>query len=213
MRRELTVRLGVEWGPMHADSAEIAGVPTRLLREFSQRHEQIAEWLDTTGRSGPASRRTKRCWRPAPASINSRLRDARSRLADAGRTARLGSRRNSISSSLPLPILAPVDGGERWVIQDDVVACRRGDDRRCGRSSFEEWLDWLLTTRVTEKDGTFTRFDLTQAVAAELPAGTPIDRRRGNGAVERSPPPTDRPSRRSLDRAPPARRPGPSRRR
>ena len=40
--------------------------------------------------------------------------------------------------------------------------------------SFEEWLDWLLTTRVTEKDGTFTRFDLVQAVAAELPAGTPI---------------------------------------
>ena len=55
MRRELSVRLGVEWGPMHADSAEIAGIPTRLLREFSQRHEQIAEWLDTTGRSGPAA--------------------------------------------------------------------------------------------------------------------------------------------------------------
>jgi conjugative relaxase-like TrwC/TraI family protein len=53
MRRELSLRLGVEWGPIHADSAEIAGVPTRVLREFSQRHEQIAEWLDTTGLSGP----------------------------------------------------------------------------------------------------------------------------------------------------------------
>jgi len=53
MRLELTARLGVEWGPMHNDSAEIAGVPTRVLREFSRRHEQIAEWLDLTGRSGP----------------------------------------------------------------------------------------------------------------------------------------------------------------
>ena len=42
--------------------------------------------------------------------------------------------------------------------------------------TFDEWLDWLLTDTVTEKSGTFTRFDLTQAVAAALPAG--IDRRR-----------------------------------
>ena len=53
MRRELSARLGVEWGPMHNDSAEIAGVPTKVLREFSRRHEQIAEWLELAGKSGP----------------------------------------------------------------------------------------------------------------------------------------------------------------
>ena len=53
MRRELSARLGVEWGPMHNDSAEIAGVPTKVLRAFSRRHEQIAEWLELAGKSGP----------------------------------------------------------------------------------------------------------------------------------------------------------------
>ncbi len=40
--------------------------------------------------------------------------------------------------------------------------------------SFDEWVDWLVTSRVTEKSGTFTRFDLTQAVGAVLPAGTEL---------------------------------------
>src|SRR3954452_2458745 len=53
MRRELGERLGVEWGPAHNDSAEIAGVPREVLRAFSRRHEQIAEWLELTGKSGP----------------------------------------------------------------------------------------------------------------------------------------------------------------
>ena len=40
--------------------------------------------------------------------------------------------------------------------------------------SFDEWVDWLVTTRVTEKSGTFTRFDLTQAVGAALPTDTSL---------------------------------------
>ena len=52
MRRELSQRLGVEWGPIHHDSAEVAGIPARLLREFSQRTEQIAEWMEHRGVEG-----------------------------------------------------------------------------------------------------------------------------------------------------------------
>ena len=55
MRRELTAALGVEWGPVHEDAAEIAGIPHRMLDEFSRRREQIAEWLDDAGEAGPAS--------------------------------------------------------------------------------------------------------------------------------------------------------------
>ena len=40
-------------------------------------------------------------------------------------------------------------------------------------ASFEEWPEWLLETRVTANDATFTRFDLTQAIASTLP-GTSI---------------------------------------
>ena len=55
MRRELTAALSVEWGPVHEDAAEIAGIPHGVLREFSQRHEQIAEWLADAGEAGPAA--------------------------------------------------------------------------------------------------------------------------------------------------------------
>ncbi len=66
MRRELTETLGVEWGPVHEDAAEIAGIPCRVLREFSQRHEQIVEWLDDAGESGPVvTAAAQRSTRPA----------------------------------------------------------------------------------------------------------------------------------------------------
>ena len=149
MRRELSVRLGVEWGPMHADSAEIAGIPTRLLREFSQRHEQIAEWLDTTGRSGPA----------ATGQALLETRTSKHQLDDfatleAGwrtRAEQLGwgpTQLDQLLAATPDP--PPVDGGERWVIRE--TSWRAGEATPMMRTvSFEEWLDWLLTTRVTEK--------------------------------------------------------------
>ena len=40
---------------------------------------------------------------------------------------------------------------------------------------FDEWLDWLLDHRVTAHDGTFTRFDLTRAVASALPVSTSVE--------------------------------------
>lgn len=55
MHRELSVRLGVEWGPVRKNSAEVTGGPVRVSREYSQRSIQIAEWLATAGRSGPAA--------------------------------------------------------------------------------------------------------------------------------------------------------------
>ena len=157
---------------MHADSAEIAGIPTRVLREFSQRHEQIAEWLDATGRSGPA----------AAGQALLETRTSKHQLDDfatleAGwrtRAEQLGwgpTQLDQLLAATPDP--SPVDGGEPWVIRE--TSWRAGEATPLMRTvSFEEWLDWLLTTRVTEKAGTFTRFDLVQAVAAELPAGTPI---------------------------------------
>ena len=53
---------------------------------------------------------------------------------------------------------------DRWTAGGDGSAVRA--------VSFDEWVDWLVTTRVTEKSGTFTRFDLAQAVGSALPADT-----------------------------------------
>ncbi|MEQ8438060.1 MAG: MobF family relaxase [Ilumatobacter fluminis] len=178
MRRELSQRLGIEWGPMHNDSAEIAGIPGRLLREFSQRADQIAEWLDVTGQSGSGASKT--------AALETRT--SKQLLADFAvlevewreRAEALGWGPAQLDSLLASGAIAAAAnaGGERWTIQEPVW--RAGASTVVEREAgFEEWIDWLLTERVTEKSGTFTRFDLTQSVASALPVGTPI------GEVER----------------------------
>ncbi|MGQ0432371.1 MAG: MobF family relaxase, partial [Microthrixaceae bacterium] len=45
LRWELTRRLGVEWGPVRNGIADIAGIPQRVLREFSTRRREIEAHL------------------------------------------------------------------------------------------------------------------------------------------------------------------------
>ena len=164
MRRELTERLGISWGPMHKDSAEVAGVPARVLREFSQRSAQIAEWLQAAGRSGPvatdeailetrAGKQTPADWAVVEAEWRTR--------ADA-----LGWGPTELDQLLATtdPVL---DRGRGFVVNN--VAWSSGESTVVPRvAEFKEWLEWLLETRVTANDATFTRFDLTQAIASEL---------------------------------------------
>ncbi len=171
MRRELTERLGIGWGPMRNDSAEVAGVPARVLREFAQRSAQIAEWLQAAGRTGPvatdeailatrASKQTPADWAVVEAGWRTR--------ADA-----MGWGPTELDQLLATtgPVVAPAAG----FVADDVV-WSGGESTVVPRVvEFEEWLEWLLETRVTASDATFTRFDLTQAIASELP-GTSITR-------------------------------------
>ena len=170
MRLELSKRLEVEWGPMHNDSAEVAGIPARVLREFSQRTEQIAEWMDRRGVSGVTAKtealletRTSKHLLDDFATLETGWHQR----ADA-----LGWGSAELDDLLGSGRRVDPDRGERWVIR--VPSCERGGpaSEACV-VGFEEWVEWLLTTRVTDKSGTFTRFDLTQTVASELP-GTSI---------------------------------------
>jgi AAA domain/TrwC relaxase/UvrD-like helicase C-terminal domain len=171
MRRELSLRLGIEWGPTRSDSAEIAGVPARVLREFSQRHEQIAEWLERSGRSGPEA--------AGQALLETRINKQTSvdfALVEAdwrNRAEALGWGPSELEQLLTTTTGTPTKDSSQWVVHD--AAWQAGRSTPTIREvTFDEWVEWLLTTRVTEKSGTFTRFDLTQAVAAELPTGTTI---------------------------------------
>jgi conjugative relaxase-like TrwC/TraI family protein len=170
MRRELSERLGIEWGPIHHDSAEVAGIPVRVLREFSQRTDQIAEWMEHRGVEGlDAKNQALLDTRPSKptatdfASVEAQWRQR----ADA-----LGWGPTQLDQLLSAGtvVAAAVD---RWAIPTD----RRttdGSGSAVRAVSFEEWVDWLLTTRVTEKSGTFTRFDLASAVGSALPADTSL---------------------------------------
>jgi conjugative relaxase-like TrwC/TraI family protein len=171
MRRELTARLGVEWGPLHRDTAEIAGVPGRVRREFSRRHDEIAEWLDSQGMQGPsAATQALLATRPpkqagAPASIEAEW---------VARATALGWGPDQLEALLADASAPAKSARQLWVIRE--VQWQAGEPTRVTRVvGFEEWLDWLLTSRVTANDGTFTRFELTQAIAANVPAGTTIE--------------------------------------
>jgi len=49
LRAELTRRLGVEWGPVVNGCADVAGIPDRVIREFSKRRKEILERMDERG--------------------------------------------------------------------------------------------------------------------------------------------------------------------
>jgi conjugative relaxase-like TrwC/TraI family protein len=49
LRRELVRRLGVEWGPVHNGSAEVAGIPQPVLRAFSRRRAEIERTMAERG--------------------------------------------------------------------------------------------------------------------------------------------------------------------
>jgi hypothetical protein len=170
MRRELTAALGVEWGPMHEDAAEIAGFPHGVLRAFSQRHEQIAEWLAEAGEPGPAAaataQRATRTRKQVPADFSAVEADWHARAEAAG----WGPA--DLDQLLAATVPATVRGG--FVIEDE--SWRHGVRSVTTRMvGFDDWLDWLLDHRVTAHDGSFTRHELTRAVASVLPASTPME--------------------------------------
>lgn len=172
MRRELTQRLGVEWGPMHNDSAEIAGIPARLLREFSQRHDQIAEWLDITGRSDSQAAEDALLDTRTSKKLIANFKVLEVEWRERAEALGWGPSQLDVLLASATAGATGADG-ERWTIHERVW--RAGESTVVEREvGFDEWIDWLLTERVTEKSGTFTRFDLAQAVASALPIGTSI---------------------------------------
>jgi conjugative relaxase-like TrwC/TraI family protein len=58
LRGELTERLGVRWRPVVKGQAEIADLPSRLLRVFSKRRTAIEQALTRSGLSGSRAART-----------------------------------------------------------------------------------------------------------------------------------------------------------
>jgi conjugative relaxase-like TrwC/TraI family protein len=66
LRGELARRLGVAWGPVRQGAADVAGVPRAVVVAFSQRREQIRQWLDEAGcHSARAAQAAALATRPA----------------------------------------------------------------------------------------------------------------------------------------------------
>ncbi|MFN8122845.1 MAG: MobF family relaxase [Thermoleophilia bacterium] len=57
LRAELTERLGVQWGPVRAGQADLAGVPRGVIEEFSRRRAAVLEEARARGADTHAGRR------------------------------------------------------------------------------------------------------------------------------------------------------------
>ncbi|MCU1484392.1 MAG: conjugative relaxase [Actinomycetia bacterium] len=151
LRRELTERLGIEWGSLRNDTAEVAGVPGPVLRLFSTRREQIREWLEDHGRSGPA----------AAANAMAATRPAKTVVP--GTDLRAGW------------VARAVDAGWGPDRLDGLLGTAASRDVGVpgwpvvSEAAFPGWRDELLRSRLTAHDSTFSRGEVLQAVAGSIP--------------------------------------------
>lgn len=170
LRHELTTRLGVTWGPVHRHLADVAGVPRRVLRQFSKRRVDIEAELARTGSSGPA----------AAQAATLATRTAKSLIDQSTLDQRWTAEAVSVGYS-PADIdhlLAAGSGDEAASPSVDVAGGRvmvRDVDRETG-----EVVDHVVTIeqftqriahRLIEIDAAVTRHDIQNTVSDELAGG------------------------------------------
>ena len=172
LRRELSQRLGVEWGPQRADIAEVAGIPRRVQRLFSTRRQQIEEWLEEHGRTGPiAAQEATLATRNAKTDIDPVALDAawKQQATDLG----WGATELETLLAHMKPTEANISDNH-WLIPAQPAPTTGGTGTPERPASFDEWIARLLDTRLTANDSTFDRNDITQAIAAALPPGVSV---------------------------------------
>ncbi|MGE0796258.1 MAG: MobF family relaxase, partial [Acidimicrobiia bacterium] len=154
LRAELTARLGIEWRPgRHVP--EIAGVPQALCDQFSKRSQQIGDWLEATGiPDDPAGRQQAvlATRRSKPEVEHERFDTAWKLEASA---AGWGP---EAAEALLVP--AATLGPDQALNPVELPGLPSG------------WIA-AVCRDLTESDSTFSRAQLTQAVAARLDHGAP----------------------------------------
>lgn len=162
VRRELTASLGVEWAPgRHVQ--EIAGIPA-ILETFSKRRAEIEAWVATHGHADTPTADHQATRRGKPELEDERL--------DAGwkREAMAAGWGPESAAELvaEAAALTGIDTDEEvWRLPaEPLVDPETGEVVATDRAAIpDEWIADLLR-RLTQASTTFTRFDLTETVAA-----------------------------------------------
>jgi len=150
LRHNLTVSLGVEWGPMKNGIGDIVGIPENVLKAFSTRRAEIEQSMEMRGQHSPRAamiaaldtRRTK-THDVDPVS----LREVWEATA-----ADLGFGPADLSTVLGRAVAAPVGEATKRSIEDHL----------------------LSPGGLTEHVSTFSRNDVLRAWCDSLPGGGPI---------------------------------------
>ena len=163
LRAELIERLGLRWHAVERGTADLVGVPRRVIEHFSQRRAEILEHMAARGEQLGASG-AGRDARDAPAQgVRRARRPAAGGVAGARRRARPRPPRRSANVP-PRPGIGALDedAGER-------LACRlEGPDG------------------LTRERSTFTRRDVLQAFAEAARDGARVERDRGVASTRSS---------------------------
>jgi conjugative relaxase-like TrwC/TraI family protein len=169
LRRQLTERLGVRWGPVVRGKSDIVGVPAAAMRAMSTRSAEIAELVAELGHDSAAARQvaayqTRAAKQPVPA--------AELRAGWQQRLAAAGLARSAAHACIgvvdgPRPVSAPERAGLHALLQSLVTEETACFDRRdviqavagwgCDRLSATEVGDladeWLASEAVVRVDG------------------------------------------------------------
>jgi conjugative relaxase-like TrwC/TraI family protein len=164
-------RLGLEWGPVHKGAAELAEVPTDVLRVFSQRRAQVEAAV--AEREGELGRSSTRAEREAWGAIATRDRkqygiDTHTwREEITARAAEHGLDREFVEGI----VAGGLERRDRCEITGDGTLAQ--DGARVGESEFAE----VLTgpTGLTERSNTFDQAAVLREFAAAASQGSRVD--------------------------------------
>jgi len=151
LRHNLTVSLGVEWGPVTNGIADIVGIPEAVLKAFSTRRAEIEERMAIRGQHSPQAAMI--------AALDTRRTKTHDvdavHLSDtwAATAAGYGFGTADLSKLLDRAAPAPVDGATRKSIEDHL----------------------LSPVGLTEHNSTFSRNDVLRAWCDSLPNGAAIE--------------------------------------
>ena len=148
LRGELTRRLGVGWTTVRKGAAEIDGIPTGVLAEFSRRRRQITAELERRGRADPAAAQVA-ALATRPAKTTAPDADMRHEWSVRARAAGFDPDRvAAVLHRVSAPQIPPVR----------LLAGRL-----------------LAASGLTRRRSTFDRRDLLKGVCEALPAGAAVD--------------------------------------
>ena len=151
MRTELTRRIGVAWGPVRNGTAEIAGMPLEVTREFSRRRTEIVELALARGASSIQA-------------VGSVQRETRDRKPHLDRDEAVGQWRAR----------AAEHGLGRYEIPQLLYRAHLVELSLIGEAQLSSRLSG--PTGLTHRTSTFRRRDVIRAIAENYPGGARLAR-------------------------------------
>ena len=173
LRAEVTERLGLEWRPgRHVP--ELVGVPERLCDAFSKRSREIEAWLEATGT--PDTPEGRQAAVLATRRHKGEVEDERFDAAWKAEALALGwgpdAAEALIAASDPHRVVLSTEG--LWRLPDDAVDIDGTPYLGDRVVEPDVWIATVVRQDLTARNSTFTKAQLTQAVAARLGDGATV---------------------------------------